>query len=296
MRASAWAGPVAAIIAFLSLGGTARAAPPLEIVTSFSILADLTRQIGGDRVHVTSLIGPDGDAHVYQPTPSDARSLAAAQLFIVNGLGLEGWIDRLAAAAGYRGPIITASAGIVPLRVGGTEDPHAWQDVGNVERYVRTIAAALAAADPGDAAEYGGARDRYLAQLDTLDRWIREQVSRVPEPRRRVVTSHDAFYYFGRAYGVAFYAPSGVSEDSEPTARDLAALIRQIRADHIVALFVETKSDPRLVIEIGRETGVAIGGTLRTDSLSPPGGAADSYIAFMRANVTALLGALEAGR
>lgn len=288
-------------LAALALGN-ARAAEPLPVVATFSILADLTRALGGGRVRVHALVGADADAHVYQPTPADARVLAQARLVVANGLGFEGWIDRLVAAAGYRGEVLLASKGVevlhghkrdtAALRHGGGADPHAWQDPRNVKRYVMNIAAALARVDPAGASRYQAKAAAYGAQLDALDAEFRAAIARLPPQRRRVVTSHDAFGYLARAYGLRFDAPVGVSTDAEASAADVAALIRQIKDEHIPAVFLENISDPRLLQRVRAETGVRIGGTLYSDALSGPGGPAANYLDMMRHNLNTLSAAL----
>jgi len=278
------------------------AAEPLNVVATFSILADLTRAAGGERASVRALVGADADAHVYQPTPADARSLGEARLVIANGLGFEGWIDRLVSASGYRGQLLVASDGVEVLHSGeigeaaghhGTGiDPHAWQDPRNVKRYVRNIAAALSRVDPAGAAVYKANAATYAAQLDALDAEFRAAIERLPPQRRRAVTSHDAFGYLARAYGLHFEAPVGVSTDAEASASDIAALIRQIRRDRIPAVFLENISDPRLLERVRAETGARVGGTLYSDALSGPNGPAPTYLDMMRHNLKTLTAAL----
>jgi len=262
----------------------AAAAPRLKVVATFSILGDLVREVGGDMVEVAVLVGPDTDTHSYQPRPSDARTLAAAQVLVSNGLGFEGWIDRLAEAAGFKGWRIVASAGAAQ-----ESDPHCWQDVACTQRYVDNIARGLSAADPAHAADYRARAAAYEQRLAALDRWIREEIARVPEDRRKAITGHDSFRYFARAYGVAFSAPRGYSNDSEPTARDVANLIREVREQKIKALFIENMTNPALVAEIARDSGATVGPRLYSDALSQPGGPAPTYEAMMRHNVTALV-------
>lgn len=286
-----------------SLPSSASAAERLPVVASFSILGDLTQKVGGDLVEVHTLVGAGADAHVYQPTPSDARTLARARLVIVNGLGFEGWIDRLVKSSGYRGQLAVASKGVKPIREAHEEvgkghrhgddvDPHAWQDVANGGRYVANIAQALAAADPANRATYVANAVRLQEELAALDREARSTFAALPAAQRKVVTSHDAFAYFGSAYGIRFIAPVGVSTDAEPSAAEVAAIIRQIRREKIRAIFVENITDPRLLERISRESGARIGGTLYSDSLSPPGTAGDSYFGMMRYNIRTLATAL----
>jgi zinc/manganese transport system substrate-binding protein len=285
----------------LMAAGGAAAAPPVQAVASFSILADWVREVGGDRVQVTSLVGPNGDVHVYEPTPRDARAVAAADIVFVNGLGFEGWIDRLVKSSGSAAKVVTASTGVAVLsnrrfdRRGSVPDPHAWHSVANASVYVGNVADGLCGVDAAGCPVYRANAARYRASLDTLDRWIRSEIGSLPAARRRVITSHDAFAYFGREYGVVFIAPQGVSTESEPSAGEVARLIRDVRRQSAGALFVENISDPRLIAQIARETGLRPGGKLYSDALSDSAGEAASYLAMMRHNVTALLAAMRGG-
>lgn len=281
-------------------------ASALPVIASFSILADMVRQVGGDRVRVTTLVGPNGDAHVYQPTPTDARAVAAATVVFVNGLGFEGWIERLVKAAGFKGPVVVTSRGVEVKRMAdpgksghdhghdhGELDPHAWQSLANGQIYVRNIAEALIAADPAGRAVYEANAGRYQAQLAALDAEAQAALHALPANRRTVITSHDAFGYFSRAYGITFIAPVGVSTNSEASAADVARLIRQIREKRIPAVFMENISDPRLLEQISRETGARIGGRLYSDALSGPDGGAATYLDMVRSNVRTLTAALS---
>ncbi len=272
-------------LAALLIGAApALADPRLKVVATFSILGDFVREVGGDRVDLVTLVGPDADAHTYQPKPSDARLLAEAQVLVSNGLGFEGWIDRLAGAAGFKGRRIVASAGATP-----DADPHCWQDVGCAQRYVANIADGLAAADPANAAGYRARAAQYDRRLAALDDWIRQEIATIPAERRQAITGHASFRYFSRAYKVRFDAPRGYSTDSEPTARDVANLIRQVREQKTRALFIENMTNPALVAEIARDTGAVVGPRLYSDALSKPGGPAPTYEAMMRHNVSALV-------
>ncbi|WP_213773102.1 metal ABC transporter substrate-binding protein [Bradyrhizobium sp. dw_78] len=264
----------------------------LSVVASFSILGDFVRNIGGDRVDVTTLVGPDGDVHVYTPAPADAKSVADAQLVVINGLGLEGWLPRLVQSSGGKAVMVTATKGITPRRIGSEADPHAWQSVVNARIYVRNISEALVAADPADALFFRANEQRYDEQLDELDREVRATVEQIPAERRKVISTHDAFGYFAAEYGIEFIAPLGVSTESEPSARDIAAIVSQIKAGKIPAVFFENISDPRLMRQISAETGVKIGGTLYSDSLSGEKGDAPTYIDMVRHNIKALMSAL----
>ncbi len=285
---------LAAVVLSVS-GPVAEAAAPLPVVASFSILGDLVHQIGGDLVSVVTLVGPDGDAHVFEPSPDDARAVGAARLVVINGLGLEGWMSRLIQSSGYRGPVVVASGGVTP-RAGGAHggiDPHAWQNVANVELYARAIGAGLAQADPVHAGEYRAGTEAYVAQLEALDREARTAFATIERSRRKIITSHDALGYFGDAYGLTLLAPVGFGTESEPSARAVGALIDQIRKERIRAVFVENMSDPRLLQQIARESGAVIGGKLYSDALSPPDGAAPTYLAMVRRNIKLLIESIE---
>ena len=270
----------------------ARAQERFKIVASFSIIGDFVRNVGGERVSVTTLVGPDGDAHVYTPAPADAKKIADARLVIINGLGLEGWLPRLVQSAGSKATIVTASSGIAPRKLGSDADPHAWQSVVNAKNYVTNIRGALGAADPANAAVYRTNAEVYLAQLDGLDREVREAVAQIPQQRRKVISTHNAFGYFADAYGIEFIAPLGVSTESEASARDIARIITQIRSGKIPAVFLENISDPRLIRRISAETGAKVGGTLYSDSLTGEKGDAPTYIDMVRHNIKALTSAL----
>jgi zinc/manganese transport system substrate-binding protein len=277
----------------------ARSAPAkrIEAVASFTVLADMISQVGDDNVHVTSLVGPNGDVHAFEPGPDDARRLRAADLVFVSGLGLEGWMERLITASGYPGKIVVASDGVRTLHMdeGGKEitDPHAWNSAANGSIYAGNIVNALAAADPDRASIYRANGDRYAARLRDLDGYAREQIGSVPQSRRKVLTTHDAFGYFGAAYGVTFLSPVGFSTDSEASAKDVAKLIRQIKTEHVRAYFFENSNDPRLVRQIANATGAQPGGVLYVEALSLPDGPAPTYAAMFRYNVDALVRAMK---
>jgi zinc/manganese transport system substrate-binding protein len=270
----------------------ARAQDRLSVVASFSILGDFVRNVGGDRVDVTTLVGPDGDAHVYTPAPADAKKMTDAKLVIVNGLGLEGWLQRLVRSAGSKAAMVTATKGITPRKLGSDADPHAWQSVANAKVYVANIRDALAAADPAGAQGYRANAQTYLEKLDALDREVRAAVAQIPQNRRKVISTHDAFGYLAAAYGIEFVAPRGVSTESEASARDIARIITQIRTQKIPAVFLENVSDSRLMRRISAETGAKVGGTLYSDSLTGEKGDAPTYIDMVRHNIMTLTGAL----
>jgi len=264
----------------------------VNVVASFSILGDFVKNVGGDRVDVTTLVGRNGDVHVYDPAPSDAKTIAGAKLLVINGLGLEGWLPRLLQSSGSKAPIITATRGIAPLKIGSDADPHAWQSVANAKIYVANISDALVVADPADAEVFRANARAYLARLDALDREVREAVAKIPPSRRKVISTHDAFGYFAAAYGIEFVAPLGVSTESEASARDIAGIITEIKREKIPAVFLENISDPRLIRRISAETGAKVGGTLYSDSLTGEKGDAPTYIELVRHNIKALTGAL----
>ena len=266
-------------------------------VATFSILGDFARNVGGERVELATLVGPNGDVHVFAPTPGDVKTIAAADIVFANGLGLEGWIDRLIAASATRALVVVASRGITP-RSGtraqdrGASDPHAWQSVANAKLYVGNIRDGLIAIDAAEKKIFEANANTYLAKLDALDGEIRAAIEAIPSARRKVITAHSAFGYFGDAYGIEFIAPEGLSTEAEPSARDIAKLIEQIRRENVPALFLENVADSRLLQRIGAETGVRIGGRLYSDALSPPDGPAASYIEMMRSNLRELTRAL----
>ena len=281
------------LFALLLIASPLQAAERLNVVASFSILGDFVRNVGGDRVSVTTLVGVDSDVHVYTPAPSDAKRIADAKFVVVNGLGLEGWLPRLVQSSGSKATVVTASAGIAPLKLGSAADPHAWQSVPNAKVYVTDIANALAAADPDDAEFFRAQAKAYLEKLETLDREVREAVAKIPPERRKVISTHDAFGYFAAEYGIRFIAPLGVSTETEPSARDIAAIIGQIKAARIPAVFLENISDDRLIRRIAAETGAKVGGTLISDGLTGEKGPAPTYIDMVRHNIKALTSALD---
>jgi zinc/manganese transport system substrate-binding protein len=270
----------------------AQAADRLNVVASFSILGDFVKNVGGDRVNVTTLVGPNSDVHVYSPTPADAKKIADARLVFINGLGLEGWLPRLVQSSGSKATIVTASASITPNRLGSSADPHAWQSIANVRTYIYNIRAALSAAAPEDAEVFRSNAEAYRAKLDALEGEINRTIAQIPRERRKVISNHNAFGYFAAAYDIAFIAPSGLSTETEPSARDIAGIISQIRKEKIPAVFLENISDDRLVQRIAAETGAKVGGTLYSDSLTNENGDAPTYIDMVKHNIRTLSGAL----
>jgi zinc/manganese transport system substrate-binding protein len=321
-----------ALLLLLGVSGGSAAAEKIKAVASFSILGDMVREVGGDRVEVVTLVGPDGDAHVFSPTPADAKTLAGADIFFVNGLGFEGWMERLEKSSGFKGDTVVVSQGVKPLTMEEEEghqhgeqaghddhgedghakgeddhdkhaetahdehevtDPHAWQDLANGKIYVANIRDGLIAADPDGKAVYAANAAKYLDAIAKEEIAVKAAIGSLPAARRKIITSHDAFGYFGSAYGLEIIAPEGVSTDSEASAQDVAKIIRQIKAEKIPAVFLENVADHRLLDQIARETGAKIGGVLYSDALSGPDGAAPSYLDMFRNNVGVLTAALS---
>jgi len=272
-------------------------AAPVNAVASFSILGDMVARVGGDRIALTTIVGPNADSHVYAPTPADAVNVGKAQIFFVSGLGFEGWMDRLVEATGYKGKLVVASDGVSSRSMdedGATiTDPHAWQSLANGLIYVANIAKGLCEVDAEGCPVYEANAKAYSDEISALDAEVKAQIATVPEDKRKVITTHDAFGYFGAAYGVRFEAPEGVSTESEASATDVAKLIEQIRKDGVSALFVENMSDGRLVEQIGRETGVKLGGELYADALSTKDEGAGTYLDMFRHNVALLVPAMK---
>ena len=293
-----------AVVLLLTLAAAASDSTdrPIRAVATFSILGDMVSRIGGEHVAVTSLVGPGGDAHVYSPTPSAARAVSEAHVLVVNGLHFEGWLDRLIEASDFSGVRVVVTAGIQPIIVEdadgddhdhGATDPHAWQSLGHAVVYVDNIAAALAKADPDNASTFYRNRAAYVAEIEALDADIRSMFADLPAGSRTIVTSHDAFQYFGRDYGLTFIAPQGLSTASEASARDVARLIELIRDQGIRAVFPENVADSRLLKRIADETGATIGGTLYPGALSGPDGPVPTYLDMMRHNARTLAQALS---
>lgn len=300
---------------------TARASQtqsPLKVVATFSILADMVKQVGGDEVSVVSLVGPDADAHVFNPSPTDAKALAQADVVVMNGLGFEGWIERLIKSSGFKGQLVVASKGIKPLELEAEphdqakekqaaqskhthdhhhdhegQDPHAWQNLRNGMIYAKNIQQALVKARPQSQAVIDAQAKTYIDQMSELDQQAKAKLRQIPPDDRRILSSHDAFEYFAQAYGVKFFGLQGWTTDREASAADMAKLVREIRRDKVRALFVENMSDPRLLQRVAEEAGVKIGGKLYSDSLSPPGSAADTYLKMFSYNVNQIWMALE---
>jgi zinc/manganese transport system substrate-binding protein len=297
-----WLATVLALHGFAML--SAEAAERLKVVASFSIVADFVRNVGGERIELVTLVGPDGDAHVYSPTPADARRVAEAKVVVMNGLNFEGWMSRLVKASGTKAVTVEAARGVATVRTGERDrhaqghahagvDPHAWQNVANAKVYVANIRDGLVKADPAGKETYEASARDYLARLDALEGEVKGAIARIPADRRKIIMGHEAFGYFEAAYGLDFIAPQGVSTEAEASARDVARIIQQIRREKIAAVFLENVSDPRLIERIAKETGAKIGEKLYSDALSAEGGPAATYIDMMRHNIRAFSAALS---
>ena len=292
----------AALAALLPIASPpARAADTIKVAASFTVLGDMVNQIGGDRVEVKAFVGPNGDAHVYEPSPGDVKALAESKILVVNGLGLEGWMARLQKSSGFKGKMITATTGVRTRQMEEEEhgttrkiiDPHAWQSLANGKIYVQNIRDGLIAADPAGRDTYQANAAKYFAEIDTVEKDVKAKIDALPPARRQIITTHDAFGYFGATYGMEFIAPEGVSTESEASARDVAKIIRQIKAEKVPAVFLENVTDPRLLDQIARETGAKIGGTLYSDALSDQKGPAATYLDMFRHNAATLSAALS---
>jgi zinc/manganese transport system substrate-binding protein len=284
-------------LAWLGAPTDANAADKLKVTASFSVLGDMVRQVGGDRVDVITFVGPNGDAHVYEPTPGDIKALAASKILFINGLGLEGWMTRLEKSSGFKGTVVVATKGVSPREMIEDEkkitDPHAWQSLANGKIYVANIRDALIATDPEGKATYEANAAKFLDGITQMDTQVKEAVAKLAPNRRKIITTHDAFGYFGAAYGMQFIAPEGVSTESEASAKDVAKIIRQIKAEKIPAVFLENVTDSRLLDQIAKETDAKVGGTLYSDALSEPSGPAGTYLDMFRHNVETLSAALS---
>jgi zinc/manganese transport system substrate-binding protein len=303
------------VITFSPFGLAAAKADGLDVVASFSIIGDLARNVGGDRVKVTTIVGADGDAHVYEPSPADAKAMAKADVVLVNGLHFEGFLQRLVETSGTKATVVELTKSITPIEFKpefaeededhatanageahdhdhGNVDPHAFQSIANAKIYVANIADAFCTADAAGCDAYKANAATYTGKLDVLEKEVKDAVASIPEGKRTVITSHDAFGYFEHEYGLTFHAPEGISTEAEPSAADVAKQIDQVRREKAAAIFVENITHQRLIEQIASETGLKIGGTLYSDALSPAGGPASTYIDLMEHNIATIKGAI----
>ena len=297
------------VITLSSIWSASASAEPIKVVASFSIIGDFAQNVGGDRIELTTLVGSDGDAHVYEPSPADAVSMSKANVVLVNGLNFEGFLKRLVEASATKASVVELTKGIEPLKMQEDEhghgeasghghdhgefDPHAFQSISNAKVYVKNIADAFCAADAAGCDTYKANAEAYTAKLDAEDAEVKAAVASIPEEKRTIITSHDAFGYFEHAYGLTFLAPEGISTEAEASAADVAALIKQVRDDKASAIFVENITNPRLVEQIAGETGIKVGGTLYSDALSKADGPASTYIDMMKNNISTIKAAIS---
>lgn len=281
----------------LACSSQAALAKSLNVVASFTVLADMAKQVGGEHVTVKSLVGPDGDPHSFEPSPQDSVALSKADVVIVSGLGMEGWMDRLVSASGYKGKVIVASEGISTRKMidDGKQitDPHAWNSAENGAIYAQNITRALVAADPEDAAAINDTGSEYVTRLKLLDSWAKTRFEAIPKSKRKVLTSHDAFGYFGQEYGVTFMAPVGFSTEAEANASDVAGLIKQLKEQHIKTYFIENQTDPRLVKQIAAASDAQPGGELYPEALSAANGPASTYEMAFKHNVDTIANSMK---
>jgi zinc/manganese transport system substrate-binding protein len=292
-------GLLLALFVLAAQSATAATAEKLKVVATFSVLGDMVATIAGDRVELTTIVGPDGDSELYQPTAADARALAQSAVLVANDINpeFEPWLDALIRQSGFRGAQIVASRGakIITEEEEGRpgagapkSDQHAWHDLANGAVYARNIGEGLARADPANADFYKGRTDAYVAEIRALDAWAKAEIAAVPKPKRKVITSHDAFEYLGKAYGIKLIPARGWTNEKEASADDIARLLKQIRDDKVKAIFIENMNDPRVIERVAQESGAAIGGTLYSDALSAPDGEAGTYLKMARHNIETL--------
>jgi zinc/manganese transport system substrate-binding protein len=313
------------VITFTPLGLAAAKAEGPQVVASFSIIGDFAKNVGGDRVTVTTLVGPDGDAHVYEPSPADATAMAKADVVLVNGLHFEGFLQRLVEASATKATVVELTKGVTPLEMKeeghehdgegheaghaeeeaheaghaeeaghdhGDIDPHAFQSIANAKIYVANMVEAFCAADAAGCDTYKANGASYTDKLDAVEKEVKQAIAEIPPAKRTIITSHDAFGYFSHDYGLIFHAPEGISTEAEPSAADVAKLIDQVKEEKAAAIFVENITNQRLVEQIAAETGLKIGGTLYSDALSSADGPAPTYIDLMKHNIATIKGAI----
>lgn len=288
------------IYAFISPLSLSYAADKLAVMTSFSILGDLVQVVGGERVNVINLVGADRDAHIFEPKPQDAKNLLQSKLLVVNGLGFEPWMQKMIKSTAYKGTVLTATQNLKPLsmppeKVGDKPeiDPHAWQNPSHVVVYVQNITTALSKLDPEGVNLFKSNSEAYIAELNKLDAWAKSQFDAIPKNKRKVITSHDAFGHFAAQYQIAFLAPQGISTESEPSARQVGKLIRQIKAEKIKAVFIENMSNSKLLKQLATDTGVTLGEPLYADALSNSDKPGSTYLKMMRHNIIQLAAGVQ---
>jgi zinc/manganese transport system substrate-binding protein len=292
---------LASVAALLVGAAGTQAADKPRVVATFSVIGDMVRNVAGDRVELTTIVGPGGDTELYQPTAADAGAVARAQVLFMNGLNdqFEPWLEPLLKKADFKGTKVVVSRGAKILTAedehtsDGREkaaaiDQHAWLDTRNGTVYVKNIAEALARADAANAASYREAAARYTKEIEAAGEWARAEMKTVPAAKRRVISSHDSLQYLAKEFAITLISIHGWTNDTEPSAAQLAALARQIKQERVRALFLDNMTDPRATERVAQETGVTIAGTIYGDALSKPGGEADSYIKMLRHNIAVL--------
>jgi len=292
---------LAVALTALLLPSPGRTADRITVVATFSVIGDMLANVGGDHIDIKTIVGPGGDCELYQATPADVATIASARAVFVNDLNeeFEPWLEPLLKQAAFKGTKVVVTRGVRTLSaeeehpVSGrvlpeAVDQHAWLDPRNGIVYVRNIAAALAKLDPPNAADYKARAADYTKQIQAVDDWARKEMAAVPAAKRRALTSHDSLQYVASAYGITLVSVNGWTNNEEPSAEQLAKLTRQIRTEHVKALFLDSITDPRAMERIATETGAAIGGTVYGDALSPPGGEAATYLDMLRHDVATL--------
>lgn len=288
----------------LLLCSTAFADPHrLNVVASFSILEDMTKQLGGEFIEVHSLVPRGGDAHMFEPKPSDAQMLKQADLVIVNGLGFDDWMMRLVEASGYKGNVVVATKNIKPIAQHDTEhehaeddgeyDPHAWHSLRNATIYAQNISTALAATDKEHTRYYGERLTGYLQRIRELDQWAEQKIRSMPIPSRVIVVPHNTFAYYARDYRVTFHSLQGASTEHEASAKDMARIIQLLKEKNARAIFAENLGQTQVMEQIAKDAGIEMGGVLYTDALSDENGEAGTYLEMIRINTKRMIDAIK---
>jgi zinc/manganese transport system substrate-binding protein len=298
------AAAIAASIALALSSAKSRAADKIDVVATFSVIADMMTQIAQDRVRLTTIVGPDGDSELYRATMADAKAVAEAKIVFMNGINdeFEPWLEPLLKQVKFAGAKVVVSRGAKTLAASEENAPsgkpmpaaldqHAWLDPKNGIIYVKNIAEALAKQDPANAAFYHARAAAYTDELKALDAWAKTEIAAIPAAKRRIISSHDSLEYLAKAYNITLISVNGWTNNSEPSAAELARLTQQIKKERVRALFLDSITDPRVMQRIGQEAGISIGDTLYGDALSKPGGVADTYVKMIRHDI----GALKAG-
>jgi zinc/manganese transport system substrate-binding protein len=276
-------------------------ADKIPVVATFSVIADMVTQVAEDRVHLTTIVGPDGDSELYRPTMADAKTVAEAKIVFMNGINdeFEPWLEPLLKQAKFAGAKVVVSRGAKTISASEENTPsgkpkpaeldqHAWLDPKNGIIYVNNIAEALAKYDPENAAPYRARAAAYVDDLKALDTWAKAEMAAIPPAKRRIISSHDSLEYLAKAYNITLISVNGWTNNAEPSAAELARLTQQIKKERVHALFLDSITDPRVMQRIGQEAGISVGDTLYGDALSKPGGPAGTYVKMIRHDIEAL--------